>query len=87
MNDNTAERNSMVVAAPIIRDAWADMDLVEASGNTALDNSFVFAFPITAEGVGYTQYLLDRQERMADKQRAAAKEEREAERGSMNPKG
>jgi hypothetical protein len=86
MNNNTAERNSMVFAAPIIRDSWAHMDLIEASGNKALDNSCVFAFPITAEGVGYTQYLLDRQERMADKQRLAAKEEREAERGSMNSK-
>ncbi len=56
------------------------------AGNKALDNSFVFAFISTVEGIGYTQYLLDRQERMADKQRPPAEEEIDAERVSKNVK-
>ena len=87
IDNNKAEKNSLVVAAPVVTDIWAHMDRIEINGNSALDNSVVFGYPMGVEGLEFTKYLLDRQERIADKERQATKEEREAERGSMTPKG
>ncbi|PMD51242.1 uncharacterized protein K444DRAFT_620384 [Hyaloscypha bicolor E] len=87
IDNNKAEKNSLVVAAPVVTDIWAHMDRIEINGNSALDGGAVIGYPMGVEGLEFTKYLLDRQERIADKERQATKEEREAERGSMTPKG
>jgi hypothetical protein len=75
-----------VIGAPIGGDTWEDMDRIEVKDNRAIKHSTVVAYPIGPGGFEFTKSLLDRQERMGDKERQARKEEREAERMATSSK-
>jgi ethanolamine utilization protein EutP (predicted NTPase) len=80
---NTAVGQSVMITTPVGEDVWEHMDRIEINDNSALDNSAVLAYPT---GIDFAKYVLDRQERIMDKERRDRKEEREAARKESSSK-
>jgi hypothetical protein len=80
---NTTTGQSVLIASVVGKDLWEDIDRIEINDNSAADNSALLAYPTSVE---FAKFVLDRQEKIMDKERLDRKEEREAARRGPSPK-